>query len=74
MSENNTIEIGPGNLLRIEEAAALATVKPSTIRAWLTQGKLPRIKIGRLTRILRQDLENLVRQGRTVAMASDLKM
>ncbi len=64
MSDNKTIEIEPGDLLRIEDAAALATVKPSTIRAWLTQGKLPRVKIGRCTRILRQDLEEFIRAGR----------
>ena len=54
----------PGDLLRIEEAGRIATVKPSTIRSWLTQGRLPRVKIGRLTRIMRQDLEQFIRAGR----------
>ena len=56
--------IEPGDLLRIEEAAKIATVRPSTIASWLTQGKLPRIKIGRLTRIFRQDLERFIHAGR----------
>jgi excisionase family DNA binding protein len=60
--QNRHIEVG--DLLRIKQAAALATVQPSTIRAWLTQGKLPRMKIGRLTRILRSDLEALIHSGR----------
>lgn len=54
-----------GDLLRVEEAARLATVRPSTIRAWLTQGRLPRVKVGRCTRILRRDLEDLIHAGRS---------
>lgn len=62
MASEKSIE--PGDLLTIPEAAALLRVKPSTVRAWLTQGKLPRIKLGRLTRILRRDCEALVHAGR----------
>lgn len=53
-------------LLRVEEAAQLATVRPSTIRAWLSQGRLPRVKVGRCTRILRRDLDDLIRAGRCI--------
>ena len=59
-----TTNIEPGDLLRIEEAARIATVKPPTIASWLSQGKLPRVKVGRLTRILRSDLEAFIRAGR----------
>jgi excisionase family DNA binding protein len=62
MLDANVIQ--PGDLLRVEEAAQLATVRPSTIWAWLTQGRLPRVKVGRCTRILRGDLEQLIRAGR----------
>lgn len=61
-TEGTTIQLG--DLLRVEEAARLATVRPSTIRAWLRQGKLPRVKLGRCTRILRRDLEDLILGGR----------
>jgi len=64
MGSNGIGTIEPGDLLTVPEAADLLHVKPSTIRAWLTQSKLPRIKLGRLTRILRQDCEALVRAGR----------
>jgi len=64
MDSNGRGAIAAGDLLTIPEAAILLRVKPSTIRAWLTQSKLPRIKLGRLTRILRQDCEALVRAGR----------
>lgn len=63
-AKNEPLE--PGDLLRVEEAARIATVRPSTIRSWLTKGKLPRLKIGGCTRILREDLEQFIRAGRTV--------
>lgn len=59
-------ERADSGLLTVEETAALLRVRPSTVRAWLTQGRLPRVKIGRLTRILRQDCEALIRAGRVV--------
>ena len=57
------VTIQPGDLLRVDEAARLATVRPSTIRAWLSQGKLRRVKLGRCTRVLRRDLEDLISAG-----------
>lgn len=58
----------PGDLLTISEAADLLRVRPSTVRSWLTphsgKSKLAKIKVGRLTRILRRDLEDLVNAGR----------
>ena len=56
--------LAPGDLLRVEEAAHLATVKASTIRSWLSKGRLPRMKVGRCTRVLRRDLETLIANGR----------
>ena len=61
MSDKDTIE--PGDLLTIPEAAALLRCKPSTIRAWFTQGRLRRTKVGRLSRILRKDLEAFIVAG-----------
>jgi len=61
-TERTTIQLG--DLMRIEEAAQLATVRPSTIRAWISRGKLAHVKVGRCTRILRRDLEELVLAGR----------
>ncbi len=46
-----------GDLLTGEEAATLLRVSVWTIRAWLSQGRLPRVKVGRLTRVRRTDLE-----------------
>ena len=56
--------IQPGDLLTIPQVAALLQCKPSTVRAWFTQGRLPRTKVGRLTRIFRSDLEAFILAGR----------
>ena len=44
------------DLLSINEAAALLRVTPSAIRAWLSKGRLPRVKAGRRTLIARPSL------------------
>jgi excisionase family DNA binding protein len=50
-----------------ESAAELLSVRPSTIRWWWTIGKLPRVKIGRLTRVRESELLALIepREGMT---------
>jgi excisionase family DNA binding protein len=44
-----------------ESAATLLSVRPSTIRWWWTIGKLPRVKIGRLSRVHESDLLALIK-------------
>lgn len=48
------------DLLTISEAASLLRLKPSTIRAWVLRRKLPYVKVGRLVRIRRVDIEGLI--------------
>ena len=43
-----------------ETAAELLGIRPSTIRWWWTIGKLPRVKIGRLTRVRESELLSLI--------------
>jgi excisionase family DNA binding protein len=46
----------------VESAAEfLGFVSPSTVRSWLTQGKLTRLKVGRLTRVRESELLALIR-------------
>jgi excisionase family DNA binding protein len=47
-------------LLTVPEAAALLRLKPSTIRAWVCQRKIPFVKLGRLVRIKRSDAKALI--------------
>lgn len=51
------------NRLHSVESAAefLGGVSPATIRACLTQGKLTRVKIGRLTRVRESELLALIK-------------
>ena len=52
---------GSDKLHSLESAAEfLGGVSPSTIRAWLTQGRLTRVKIGRLTRVRESELLALI--------------
>jgi excisionase family DNA binding protein len=48
------------DLLTVPEAAALLRLKPSTIRSWTCQRRIPFVKLGRLVRIRRSDAEALV--------------
>jgi excisionase family DNA binding protein len=52
-----------GDLLTTREAAELLRVSPWTVAAWLSQGKLPRIKAGGRTLISKADIETFLRRG-----------
>lgn len=51
------------DFLTVDEAAAILKVAPNTIRDWLKSGKLKGGKIGRLWRIKRADIDELVTKG-----------
>ena len=50
-------------LLTVEEAATFLACTPAAIRKWIYQKRLPLVKVGRLTRLRREDLEKVVIQG-----------
>jgi excisionase family DNA binding protein len=52
-----------GDVVTTREAAALLKLSPYTIAAWLSQGKLRRIKLGSRTLIAKSDLEKLLQDG-----------
>lgn len=52
-----------GDLVTTKEAAELLRVSPWTVSAWLSQGKLPRVKAGGRTLIAKTDLEAFLRPG-----------
>src|ERR1017187_10520654 len=52
----------PERLHTVESAAdLLGSVSPPTIRSWLTEGKLTRVKFGRLTRVREFELLGLIK-------------
>jgi excisionase family DNA binding protein len=52
-----------GDLVTTKEAAELLRVSPWTVSAWLSQGKLHRVKAGGRTLIAKADLEAFLRRG-----------
>ena len=55
---------GSMQLLRVEEAAALLNMKPSTIRAWLLRRKLSKVRIGeRSIRIPATEVQRIIAEG-----------
>ncbi len=52
-----------GRLVSVQQAAARLSCSEGAIRKWLTQGKLQRVKVGKLTRIRTQDLDACIRLG-----------
>ena len=52
-----------GDLVTTKEAAELVRVSPWTISAWLSQGKLRRVKAGGRTLIAKADLEAFLQPG-----------
>lgn len=51
-------------LVNTKEAARLLRVSYWTVSAWLSQGKLPRVKAGRRTLIAKSDLEAFLRRNK----------
>src|SRR5437868_6986410 len=50
-------------LLSLDEAARLLSCTVGAIRKWLAQGRLQRVKLGRLTRVRRHEVLQIVAKG-----------
>jgi excisionase family DNA binding protein len=50
-------------LLSIPGAASMLGVTEAAVRKWLAQRRLPVVKLGRLTRLKRSDLETVIQHG-----------
>jgi excisionase family DNA binding protein len=50
----------PSELLTLPEASALLRLKVSTLRAWVLRRRIPYVKVGRLVRVRRADVERLI--------------
>ena len=48
------------DLLTITEASAMLLLRPSTLRAWILRRRIPYVKLGRLIRLRRADIEALI--------------
>lgn len=55
---------GPGEYISVADAGRLASVSPQTIRAWMRDGRLTTHRAGRVLRVRRSELENLLTGAR----------
>ena len=46
----------------VDEMAKIFAIAPITIYKWIWSGKLPAYKLGRLVRIKKQDMENMLKK------------
>jgi len=47
-------------LLTVNESARILRVQPETIYRWVTRGIIPSVRLGRLIRVERRELQNLL--------------
>lgn len=50
-------------LISVKQAAGLLCCSEAAIRKWIYQGRLAKVKVGRLTRLRLGDVEALVNDG-----------
>jgi excisionase family DNA binding protein len=68
MRQSGAVTGHGGDLLRVNEAAALLNIKPSTLRSWLWKRKLSFVRISaRAVRVRRGDIEGLISRGLVAA-------
>jgi excisionase family DNA binding protein len=58
------------DLVTVDDTAAWFGCAPQTVRRMIRDGRLPRVKVGRLDRVPRRALEALEREARTVRSRS----
>ena len=50
-------------LLSVEEAAKRLNLRPTTLYAWVHQGRIGHVKLGRALRFREQDIEECIQRG-----------
>lgn len=57
-------KMSQGKLLRVNEVAELLALRETTVRSWLADGRLPRVKIGsKAIRVPQEAVERIIREG-----------
>jgi len=51
------------SLLSIPQVAKRLSVTEACVRKWLAQRRLPRVKLGKLTRLRTLDVDKIIREG-----------
>ena len=66
MTELNTSR--PEGTWSNDQAAAYLGCTPDTLRVWVSKRKVPFVKVGRLTRFLKRDLDEYLEHNRVPAI------
>jgi excisionase family DNA binding protein len=61
-------------LLNIQEAAELLGIKAWTLRQWLSQRRIAYVKVGRLTRLRREDITAFIEANRREVCSFDREL
>ena len=61
--------MGDSELLTLPEASVLLRLRVSTLRAWVLRRRIPYVKVGRLVRLRRSDVESLISNSLVPARA-----
>jgi excisionase family DNA binding protein len=59
----------PGDYVSVSEAARIASVATDTVRDWISRGKLGRYNAGRVLRVRRTELDELLAQPAATRVA-----
>lgn len=66
----DAVDSGPDRLLSLEEVCRkLGGVKPWTVRAWVSQRRIPFTKVGRLTRFPERGIDLWIRHHTVMPLA-----
>jgi len=57
----------PFKLLKVDQAAELLNIRPSTLRSWLLKRRISSHRIGRSVRISSEEIEKLLRESQVPA-------
>lgn len=60
-------------LLRVEEVAAFFSIGKSTVYSWIREGALKTAMIGKMLRVLRTSVVEMVEEGERIAAAASPK-
>ncbi len=60
------MSISGNELFTVSEVAELCKVSPRTVFRWLSEGEMPAIRIGNVTRVRREDLDTFFQAHLTV--------
>jgi excisionase family DNA binding protein len=61
-------------LLSVPEAAELLGIKAWTLRQWLSQRRIAFVKVGRLTKLMQEDVVTFIAANRREAVSHDREL